>query len=90
MKKIVIATDGSPSAIQAIEFGIELAVEQGVEPTFVHVAPGTEVLPVTGFAMGPVLARDWAESLGGYEAYAITETGETWQTRGFAARLALD
>ena len=45
MKRIVIATDGSPSAIQAIEFGLELAEEQGVEPTFVHVAPGTEVLP---------------------------------------------
>ncbi|MGH3247817.1 MAG: FAD:protein FMN transferase, partial [Trebonia sp.] len=42
------------------------------------------------FAMGPGLARDWTESLGGYEAYAITETGETWQTDGFAARIARD
>ena len=42
------------------------------------------------FAMGPDLARDWTESLGGYEAYAITETGETWQTSGFAARIARD
>src|ERR1700722_17896852 len=40
------------------------------------------------FAMGPALARDWTESLDGYEAYAITGTGETWQTRGFAARMA--
>jgi thiamine biosynthesis lipoprotein len=40
------------------------------------------------FAMGPALARDWTESLDGYEAYAITETGETWQTSGFAARTA--
>jgi FAD:protein FMN transferase len=40
------------------------------------------------FAMGPVLARAWSESLDGYEAYAITETGETWQTRGFAAFIA--
>ena len=31
------------------------------------------------------LARDWLASLDGYEAYAITETGETWQTAGFAA-----
>ena len=37
------------------------------------------------FAMGPALARDWLASLGGCEAYAITETGETWQTAGFAA-----
>ena len=42
------------------------------------------------FAMGPDLARDWAESLDGYEAYAITETGGTWQTSGFAARIARD
>ena len=43
------------------------------------------------FAMGADLARDWAQSLGGgYEAYAITETGETWQTTGFAARIARD
>jgi thiamine biosynthesis lipoprotein len=40
------------------------------------------------FAMGPDLARDWTETLDGYEAYAITETGETWQTSGFAARVA--
>jgi FAD:protein FMN transferase len=36
------------------------------------------------FAMGPDLARDWLESLDGYEAYAITASGETWQTGGFA------
>jgi thiamine biosynthesis lipoprotein len=42
-------------------------------------------------AMGPDLARDWTRSLGGgYEAYAITERGETWQTSGFAARIARD
>jgi thiamine biosynthesis lipoprotein len=40
------------------------------------------------FAMGPGLARDWAESLDGYEAYAITEAGEAWQTSGFAAYVA--
>jgi thiamine biosynthesis lipoprotein len=40
------------------------------------------------FAMGPALARDWAESLDGYEAYAITETAETWQTPGFATHVA--
>ena len=39
---------------------------------------------------GAGLARDWTESLDGYEAYAITETGETWQTAGFAAYIARD
>jgi thiamine biosynthesis lipoprotein len=40
------------------------------------------------FAMGPARARDWTESLPGYEAYAITEDGDTWQTSGFAAHIA--
>jgi thiamine biosynthesis lipoprotein len=39
------------------------------------------------FAMGPTLARDWTESLDGYEAFAITEPGDTWQTHGFAGRV---
>ena len=55
MKRILIATDGSRSALQAVEFGLELAQEQHAEPFFVHVAPAADVLPVAGFAMaGPV------------------------------------
>jgi FAD:protein FMN transferase len=42
------------------------------------------------FAMGPDRARDWTESLPGYEAYAITADGDTWQTTGFAAHIATD
>ncbi|HEY5017155.1 MAG TPA: FAD:protein FMN transferase [Streptosporangiaceae bacterium] len=40
------------------------------------------------FAMGPARARDWTESLPGYEAYAIAEDGDTWQTTGFAPHIA--
>jgi thiamine biosynthesis lipoprotein len=40
------------------------------------------------FAMGPARARDWTESLPEYEAYAITEDGDTWQTSGFAPHIA--
>jgi nucleotide-binding universal stress UspA family protein len=39
MKKILIATDGSASAREAIEFGLELAEEHAAEVTFVHVVP---------------------------------------------------
>ena len=52
MKTIVIATDGSPSALEAVEYGLDLASDQEAEPIFVHVAPATDVLPVTGFGMG--------------------------------------
>ncbi|HKO74237.1 MAG TPA: universal stress protein [Gaiellaceae bacterium] len=44
MKRIVIATDGSPSAQEAVGVGIELAAEQGAAITFVHVLPADEFL----------------------------------------------
>jgi nucleotide-binding universal stress UspA family protein len=44
MKNIVIATDGSPSAQEAVGVGIELAAEQGAAITFVHVLPADEFL----------------------------------------------
>jgi nucleotide-binding universal stress UspA family protein len=37
MKQILIATDGSPSAEEAVDVGLELAKEQGADVTFVHV-----------------------------------------------------
>ena len=52
MRKILIATDGSPAALHAVELGLELAEEQHAQPTFVHVAPAADVLPVAGFGMG--------------------------------------
>jgi FAD:protein FMN transferase len=39
------------------------------------------------FAMGPA-ARDWVESLEGYEAFAVSPKGDRWQTSGFAAYAA--
>jgi thiamine biosynthesis lipoprotein len=39
------------------------------------------------FAMGPA-ARDWVESLDGYEAFAVAPDGSRWQTTGFAAYTA--
>lgn len=51
MKQIVIATDGSQSAREAIEVGLELAGEQGAEVTFVHVLPADKwVVPGRGTA----------------------------------------
>ena len=54
MKRILIATDGSPAALQAVELGLELAEEHAAQVTFVHVAPAADVLPVAGFGMSPV------------------------------------
>ena len=86
MKRILIATDGSPSATQAIEFGLELAEEHGVEPTFVHVAPGTEVLPVTGFAMGPVTVPHEPED---YDMESLHDAVRLAEERGIHAHTKL-
>lgn len=43
MKQILIATDGSPSAQEAVDVGLELAKEQGADVTFVHVTPVEEI-----------------------------------------------
>lgn len=49
-----------------------------------------DAFATAAFAMGADLARQWAETLDGYAAYAITEAGETWQSAGFAAYIARD
>jgi len=46
----------------------------------------TDAYATAAFAMGSA-ARDWAESLDGYEAFAITAAGAIWQTSGFGAYL---
>jgi nucleotide-binding universal stress UspA family protein len=51
MKKILIATDGSPSAREAVTFGLELAAEQSAEATVVHVVPAVDVVPTSGLGM---------------------------------------
>jgi nucleotide-binding universal stress UspA family protein len=49
MKTILIATDGSEWAREALDFGLELAEEQGATPYVVYVAPAVEVLPYASF-----------------------------------------
>ena len=44
MKNIVIATDGSPTAQEAVAVGVELAAEHGASVTFVHVLPADEFI----------------------------------------------
>ena len=46
----------------------------------------TDAYATAAFAMGAA-ARDWVEGLDGYEAFAITAAGATWQTSGFGRYL---
>ncbi len=49
--KILIASDGSSPARDAVTFGLELAAEQGAEVCVVHVVSAIHVLPTTGFGV---------------------------------------
>jgi nucleotide-binding universal stress UspA family protein len=87
MKRIVIATDGSPSALEAVEYGIELAVEQSAQPIFVHVAPATEVLPVAGYGMGaPVSAPHTPDE---HDRACLDEAVDLAAKQGIAAKTEL-
>ncbi len=52
MKRILIATDGSPASAEAVDFGIELAAEHAAELILVHVVPALDVVPATPFGIG--------------------------------------
>jgi nucleotide-binding universal stress UspA family protein len=62
MKRIVIATDGSASAVDAVAFGLALAREQHAAVAFAHVVPRYEVAPVHAFAMSGLRAHKVSEA----------------------------
>jgi nucleotide-binding universal stress UspA family protein len=51
MKRILVATDGSAPAIEAVELGVELAAEHDAELVFAHVVPHLDVIPSSGFGI---------------------------------------
>jgi nucleotide-binding universal stress UspA family protein len=62
MKKILIATDGSDSGHEAVEFGLELADEQGAWAHVVHVTPPVDVMPYSNFGfIAPALPHEFDE-----------------------------
>jgi nucleotide-binding universal stress UspA family protein len=62
MKKILIATDGSDSGHEAVEFGLELADEQAAWAHVVHVAPTVDVVPYSNFGfIAPSLPHEFDE-----------------------------
>jgi len=62
MKKILTAADGSPSAHEALELGLDLAAEQDAETFVVHVAPIVDAVPYGGFGyFAPALLHEFDE-----------------------------
>jgi len=58
MKRILIATDGSAAAREAVAIGLELAVDEGAAVTFVHVAPRNDVLPTGAYAFAAAVPHE--------------------------------
>ena len=61
MNRILIATDGSPSANEAVDFGLELAADQGATVTFVHVVPAVDIASVVGFGFTSAVPHELTE-----------------------------
>lgn len=55
MNRILVATDGSERAADALDVAVELAGEQGAELIVAHVIPWLDVLPGPGLATAAAL-----------------------------------
>jgi nucleotide-binding universal stress UspA family protein len=51
MKRILIATDGSRAAAEAVELGVELAKEHEAGVVLVHVVPVVDLVSMNGFGL---------------------------------------
>jgi nucleotide-binding universal stress UspA family protein len=78
MTTIVIATDGSPAAHEAVEYGLELAVEEQAHAVLVQVMPPTDW---TRLDRGGTL-KPLADEIRLREAPALSEAAELALERG--------
>ena len=85
MNTILIATDGYPSAHEAVEFGLELAEEQHAGVVFVHVAPGLDVVPSPGFGWTAGVPHEVTD----YDWSPLNEAMELAKERDIEARTAM-
>ena len=86
MKRILVATDGSPSSAEAVAFGLELAAEHTAELIFVHVVPMLDVVPATGFGgIGGAFPHDVTE----HDRTLLDEAAATAAEHEIDARTAL-
>ncbi len=86
MKRILVATDGSPSAMEAVAFGVELAAEHGSELMFVHVVPVVDVVPATGFAP---ISGAFPHDLSEHDRTLLVEAAEVAAEQGIVATTVL-
>jgi nucleotide-binding universal stress UspA family protein len=85
MDRILIATDGSPSAQEAVDFGLELAREQEAVVTFALVVPAYDVVPVGGFGSTASMPHEVTE----VETEPLELTREQAEREGVTAHTRL-
>jgi len=86
MKKILIATDGSDSAHEALDFGLDLAAEQEARAFVVHVAPAVDVMPCANFAyVAPTLLHEFT----GHDREPLREAAKIAAEKGVGVETEL-
>jgi nucleotide-binding universal stress UspA family protein len=85
MKKILIATDGSPASQEAVEFGVELAQEQDAAVVFVHVVPLVDRVAMSSFGMVGALPHEPS----GHDREALEEAEAVAEQQGVRATTKL-
>jgi nucleotide-binding universal stress UspA family protein len=83
MKKILIATDGSAPSQEAVEFGLELAVEHESDVTFVHVVAADYMY---AGRLGPAIPMQHEEPVDETET-VLNEAAEAAKAAGVAYTL---
>jgi nucleotide-binding universal stress UspA family protein len=79
MNKILIATDGSASADEAVELGLELAAKQEARAFVVHVVPAVDVMPYANFGyVAPALPHEFDE----HDRESLREAAELAAQKG--------
>jgi nucleotide-binding universal stress UspA family protein len=87
MKKILIATDGSASAQEAVAFGLDLAAEQSAQTALIHVAPALDTVLVPGYGLTPAAAT--RHELNDADRASLEAAAGLAAERGLAAKTRL-
>ena len=85
MKRILIATDGSAAADEAVELGVELARDEGAEAILVHVVPTADLVSMNGFGLMGYVPHDPTE----WDEHMLEDAQAVAEREGVPAGTAL-
>jgi nucleotide-binding universal stress UspA family protein len=85
MKRILIATDGSAAANQAVELGVELAHDEGAEVIFLHVVPTADMISMNGFGLMGYVPHEPVE----WDQRMLKDAQALAESEGVSAGIAL-